>query len=73
VIIVKSTRVTPFNETRIIRVSDPSAKYGSEDPEWNSPGKDEFELDAEITATENKEEIIEKAKAGWTTENAGRG
>ncbi len=47
-----------------------TAKYNSEDPEWSSPVKDDFEPDTEITANENKEEIIKKAKAGWTIKNS---
>ncbi|XP_065207198.1 protein cramped isoform X2 [Planococcus citri] len=49
---------------------DQSAKDGVDENEWNSPVKDDFELDTEISASENKEEIIERAKAGWNAKNA---
>lgn len=46
-----------------------SAKYGVDEADWNSPVKDDFELDTDISAAENKEEIIERAKVGWTIKN----
>lgn len=47
-----------------------SAKYGVDENDWNSPVKEDFELDTDISVSENKEEIIERAKAGWTLKNA---
>lgn len=49
--------------------SDPPLKDGTDENEWHSPVKDDFELDTEISASENKEEIIERAKAGWNIKN----
>lgn len=41
-----------------------------EESDWNSPAKEDFDIESEISNSENKELIIKKAKAGWTFKNA---
>ncbi|KAK7602036.1 hypothetical protein V9T40_009477 [Parthenolecanium corni] len=45
-------------------------KDNVEESDWNSPAKEDFDIESEISNSENKELIIKKAKAGWTFKNA---
>lgn len=45
-------------------------KDNPEETDWNSPVKEDFDIESEISNSENNESIIKKAKAGWTIKNA---